>query len=81
MVQSHIQPKEQGNKNSIGDGERERGRWGIRKKLKKGGVNNIGGLHKKGGKEPSNKYIAAKLANANKTKEFITSQKLGSGDL
>ena len=78
MVQSHIQPKKQGNKNM---GRERGGGGGAEKKLKKGGVSNIGGLHKTGGKEPSNKYIAAKLANANKTTEFITSQKLGSGDL
>ena len=52
------------------------------KKLKKGGVSNIGGLHKAGGLGTLYQiYIAAKLANANKTKQFITSQKLDSGDL
>ena len=78
MAQSYIQSKKQGNKNSKGDGES--GEEGC-KCLKKEGLSNVGVLHKTGDYETSTNYIAAKLASDNKTKEFISSQKLGSCDL
>ena len=49
--------------------------------FEKRGISNVGVLRKTGDQETSTNYIAAKLASDNETKEFISSQKLGSCDL
>ena len=50
MAQSYIQSKKQGNKKSKGDAETRGEGW---KSLKKGGLSNVGVLHKTGGVKKS----------------------------